>query len=203
MNLNFHRLLSYLFMPLLAVSLTFGITVWSQDVHAHKGHAGPAITFLDNKTALKAMLPNGAKIVKRKQPLKKEAVDWAQKTYGIALDDGLYSYYLASDKQNNTILGAAYVGKVSYRHGDLKFALGINADQRITEVAILGINEKYIVDFDGNVGTGLIADYAGLTLKELITKTEALSSSDKATREFAAAIRDMAVLLAAFTRVVQ
>ncbi|VAW89889.1 hypothetical protein MNBD_GAMMA17-825 [hydrothermal vent metagenome] len=92
------------------------------------------------------------------------------------------------------------MGKVHYRHGDLKFAVGIDADNRITQVAILGINEKYVVDFDGNVGTGLIDDYAGLTLKALLAKADELASSDKATREFSAAVRDAAVLLATFLR---
>jgi len=179
------------------IFLIFGI---SQSVYAHKGHAGSMITFMKNKATLKEMLPGGVKIVKRKQPLKEEATEWAKKTYGVELDDKVYSYYLATDKQSKTMVGAAYVSKANYRHGDFKFAVGIDAEQRITHAAILGISEKYVVDFDGNVGTGLIADYAGLTLKALIAKTDELASSDKATREFAVAIRDAAILLIAFTR---
>jgi len=60
------------------------------------------------------------------------------------------------------------------------------------------VSEKYIVDFDGNVGTGLISDYAGLSLQELVGKAKSLASSDKATREFAEAVRDAAILLEAF-----
>ncbi len=197
MILNIRNPLSYLFTPMLAVCLTLGIT---QNVQAHKGHAGPMITFTKNKAALKEMLPGDAKIVKRKQPLKEAAIEWAKKNYGVELDDGIYSYYLATDKASKATAGVAYVGKTNYRHGDFKFAVGIDADNRITQTAILGINEKYVVDFDGNVGTGLIADYAGLSLKELIAKTDELASSDKATREFAATIRDAVVLLAAFIR---
>ncbi len=188
--------LAYLLAPLLTI-VTLGVSVNAQ---AHKGHAGPNVEFIKNKAALKSMLPAGSKIVKRKQPLKKEAVAWAEKTYGVELDDKLYSYYLATDKRSKAVTGAAYVGKVNYRHGDLKFAVGIDANNQITEAAILGVNEKYVVDFEGNVGTGLIADYAGLSLKELTAKADELASSDKATREFAAAIRDAAVLLAAFIK---
>lgn len=195
MNLALRNPQSCVFTLMLVICLTIGMT---QNVHAHKGHAGPMITFIKNKAALKEMLPNDAKIVKRKQPLKDAAVAWAKKTYGVELDDSLYSYYLASDKQSKAILGAAYVSKINYRHGDLKFAVGIDANKRITQVAILGINEKYVVDFDGNVGTGLIAEYVGLTPKEAVTKAEELASSDKATREFAVAVRDAAVLLATF-----
>ncbi len=193
MNLNIHKRLPYL----LIVSLAFTFSILSQNALAHKGHAGSMINFTKNKVALKEMLPSGAKIVKRKQPLKKDAAQWAKKTYDVELDEQVYSYYLATDKASGSILGAAYVAKGNYRHGDLKYAVGIDANGRITQAAILGVNEKYVVDFEGNVGTGLIADYAGLSLTELIDE---LASSDKATREFASAIRDAAVLLMAFTR---
>ena len=187
--------MSYLLAPLLVIGLTFGI---NQAAQAHKGHAGPQVTFMKTKAALKEMLPSGAKIVKRKQPLKGDAVEWAEKTWGVELDDEIYSYYLATDKQSGATLGAAYITQAHYRHGDLKLAVGIDAENNITQAAILGINEKYVVDFDGNVGTGLIGDYAGLSLEELIAKADELASSDKATREFAAALRDAVVLLAAF-----
>jgi len=198
MKLTIQKPLSYLFAPLLAMSLAFGLSAWPKDAEAHKGHAGSMITFMKTKAALKAMLPKGAKIVKRKQPLKEDAVEWAEKTYGVELDDEVYSYYLASDKKGGATLGAAYITQARYRHGDLKIAVGIDAENTITQAAILGINEKYVVDFDGNVGTGLIGDYAGLSLEELIAKEDELASSDKATREFATAVRDAAVLLAAF-----
>ncbi len=199
MNLQtIRKPLSYLLTPIFALSLVLGITAWPQDVQAHKGHAGPEVKFMKKKAALKEMLPTGTRIVKRKQPLKEDAVEWAQKTYGVELDDKLYSYYLATDKTSKAIAGAAYVGETHYRHGDLKFAVGLDANNRITQAAVLGINEKYVVDFEGNVGTGLVADYAGLSLKELIAKADELASSDKATREFAAAVRDAAILLAAF-----
>ncbi len=197
MNQAYRHPLAYIFTLLLAICLTLG---FSQSAYAHKGHAGSMITFMKSEAALKEMLPSGAKIVKRKQPLTKDALEWAGKTYGVELDDKTYSYYLATDKQSKAVVGAAYVGKISYRHGDFKFAIGIDAKQRVTQAAILGINEKYVVDFDGNVGTGLIADYAGLTLDALIAKAEELASSDKATREFAAAIRDGGILLAAFLK---
>jgi len=182
---------------LLAVLVTvFALSLQIAD--AHKGHAGPMVTFMKKKTALKAMLPAGARLVKRKQPLPDAAATWAKETFAVELETDRHSYYLASDKKSKDVMGASYIVKVGYRHGDIKLAVGIDDKQHITQVAIMGLNEKYVVDFDGNVGTGLIADYAGLSLQELVGKAKSLESSDKATREFAKAVRDAAVLLEAF-----
>jgi len=170
----------------------------AQIANAHKGHAGPMVTFMKKKAVLKAMLPSEARPVKRKQPLPGAAVSWARETFAVELETDRHSYYLASDKKSKKVMGAAYIVKVGYRHGDIKLAVGIDNNQHITQVAIMGVSEKYIVDFDGNVGTGLISDYAGLSLQELVEKAKSLASSDKATREFAEAVRDAAILLEAF-----
>ncbi len=195
MNPTKKSLLTYLFAPLLVLGL--GV---SQSVEAHKGHAGPMVSFMKTKAALKQMLPADARITKRKQPLDDEAVEWAEEQFDADLDSKIYSYYLATDRGDKSFRGAAYVSQMHYRHGDLKFAVGIDADKRVTQVAILGVNEKYVVDFEGSVGTAIIADYAGLSLAELVSKAQKLASADKASREFAAAVRDAAVLLAAFSR---
>ncbi len=195
MNLRINRTLSYLLAPLMVLGL--GV---SPVVEAHKGHAGPMVNFMKTKDALKKMLPTEARITKRKQPLSDKAAEWAEEQYGADLDSKIYSYYLASDRGDKSFKGAAYVNQMHYRHGDLKFAVGIGADKRVTQVAILGVNEKYVVDFEASVGTGLIADYAGLSLEELVEKADQLASSDKAAREFAVAVRDAAVLLVAFVR---
>lgn len=179
---------------LLVMVLTFSL----QSADAHKGHAGPMVTFMKKKAALKAMLPAGARLVKRKQPLPGAAATWAKETFSVELEIARHSYFLASDKKSKQVMGAAYIVKVGYRHGDIKLAVGIDDKQHITQVAIMGVNEKYVVDFDGNVGTGLISDYAGLSLQQVVKKAKSLESSDKATREFAEAVRDAAILLEAF-----
>ncbi len=200
MALNYtYKPFSYLLAPLLAMSF-FAITAWSSSVQAHKGHAGPMVSFIKTNTALKAMLPSGAKIVKRKQPLKDADIEWAEKMYDVELEEGIYSYYLATDKESGQVMGAAYIATVHYRHGDLKLALGMDSAKRLTQAAILAVNEKYVVDFEGSVGKGMIKGYAGLSMDELIAKADELASGDKASREFSAAIRDAAVLLAAFVR---
>ncbi len=182
----------------LLVLLVTVLTLSPQIAIAHKGHAGPMVTFMKKKAVLKAMLPAEARLVKRKQPLPDTAASWAKKTFAVELETDRHSYYLASDKKSKAVMGAAYIVKVGYRHGDIKLAVGIDDKQHITQVAIMGVSEKYVIDFDGNVGTGLIADYAGLSLQELVAKAESLASSDKATREFAEAVRDAAILLEAF-----
>jgi len=181
--------------------LTLFVTVFTfppQVAEAHKGHAGPMVTFMKKKAALKAMLPSDARLVKRKQPLPDAAATWAKEQFAVELETDRHSYYLASNKKSKQVVGAAYIVKVSYRQGDIKLAVGIDDKQHVTQVAIMGVSEKYIVDFDGNVGTGLIADYAGLSLQALVAKAKSLESSDKATREFAEAVRDAAILLEAF-----
>ncbi len=194
---NRRNLFQTIFVLFLILSIAFS-SLWSQRVFSHEGHAGVPVVFIKDKAALKKMLPAGAKIVRRKQPLTDSDIEKAEKSYGVDLDSDIYTYYLATDKNSKMIVGAAYVGEIPFRHGKLKYAVGIDGENRITQAAILGINEKYVVDFEGNVGKGLIADYAGLTLKELIAKADELASSDKATREFASAIRDAAVLLSSF-----
>ncbi len=185
----------YLFVSLLLMCFAFAVT---QQAHAHKGHSGSMVSFIKSKAALKEMLPSEARIVKRKQSLGDSAVAWAAENYGVELDDGIYSYYLATDRESGDILAAAYVGQIDYRHGDMRFAVGIDSGNRITGVAVLGVNEKYVVDFESGIGSGMIGGYAGISLKELLARADSLSSSDKATREFVTAVRDAAVLLAAF-----
>ncbi len=186
---------SHLLAPLLALGLLLGLATPAQ---AHKGHAGPMITFTKTKAALKVMLPAGAKITKRKQPLDEEAIEWAENKFGVELDDDLYTYFLAVDRDTKKPLAAAYVGQAHYRHGDLKFAVGLSAEGRITQVAVLGVNEKYVVDFENGPGTGMIHTFAGLTVEEVVARAKELASADKASRELGSAVRDAAVLLAAF-----
>lgn len=196
-NHRSQKILRFRIITLLALLVTV-LTFSPQIADAHKGHAGPMITFMKKKAVLKAMLPEGARLVKRKQPLSGAAATWAKETFAVELETDRHSYYLASDKKSKAVMGAAYIVKVGYRHGDIKMAVGIDDHQHVTQVAIMGVSEKYVVDFDGNVGTGLISEYAGLSLKELVAKAESLAQSDKATREFALAVRDAAVLLEAF-----
>ncbi len=109
---------------LLALLVTVFIFL-PQTADAHKGHAGPMVTFMKKKAALKAMLPADARLVKRKQPLPGAAASWAKETFAVELETDRHSYYLASDKKSKKVMGAAYLVKVGYRHGDIKLAVGM------------------------------------------------------------------------------
>ncbi len=173
---------------------------WAAPALAHKGHGGPLVHFLKQKEALRAMLPAGGnfKIVKRKQRLSDEGAEWAERTYGVDLDESLYTYYLAKDRSSGQIAGGAIILKAGYRHGDLAVGVGLDAEGKVTKVALTALSEKYIPEFEGTVGKGFIEGYEGLSVADLVDKAEAAAGGDKPTRVFATRLRDAAVLLAAF-----
>ena len=182
----------------LIFSAVFFMSVWSVEAQAHKGHGGPMVSLMKKKEALKAMLPGGAKIVKRKQKVSGEAADRVEEQYGVDLANSVYTYYLAKDRESGEFIGAAIIQKFGYRHGDVSIAVGIDAGQRITKAAITGLSEKYIPEFDGTVGTGFIGKYEGMTLKQLAGEVAGLESADKPTRLFASRLLEAAALLDAF-----
>ncbi len=182
----------------LIISPAFLMSVWSGEAQAHKGHGGPMVSLMKKKEALKAMLPGGAKIVKRKQKVSGEAADRVEEQYGVDLANSVYTYYLAKDRESGEFIGAAIIQKFGYRHGDVSIAVGIDAGQRITKAAITGLSEKYIPEFDGTVGTGFIDKYEGMTLKQLAGEVAGLESADKPTRLFASRLLEAAALLDAF-----
>ncbi len=183
---------------MLAVMLLAG--GWPAPAQAHKGHGGELQHFLKQKEALRAMLPGGAKIVKRKQRLSGEAADWAEQTYDVDLDKSLYTYYLAKDRASGRIVGGAIILKAGYRHGDLAVGVGLGGDGKVTRVALTALSEKYIPEFEGTVGKGFIDGYEGLTVADLVEKARAAEGGDKPSRVFATRLRDAAVLLEAFMR---
>jgi len=162
---------------------------------AHEGHAGPPVTEIKTRAALKALLPEGAKLAKRKQRLKSAAAETVAQRYGQAPETGLVTYYLARDRESGATLAAALIDRVSYRHGKIKLAVGLDTQGRLTGAAVLAVNEKYLPDVKGTVGTGLLKDYRGMPLEELIKRAE--SAQNEAERAVLGGLRDMALKLAA------
>jgi len=121
-------------------------------VAAHEGHAGARVTLLKLKPALKALLPEGASLSKRKQ----------------RLDGELVTYYLARDGKRGPVLAGALVEQGKYRHGKIRVAVGLDADRRLTGAALLMANEKYVPDFRSSIGVGLLDDWRDRPLQALI-----------------------------------
>jgi len=197
-NTQTDKVFTFIISGFLMACLVTATFIWPQPALAHEGHAGSMLSFITVKEALKGVLPAGAKVVKRKELLDETAAASVKKDFGLEPDSELYVYYLASDKTSGQRLGSAIVTTASYRHGNISVVIGLDNDLRITQAALQGINEKYVVDFEHSVGKGFIPDYTGLSIKELIAKANELASADKPTRDFAAAVRDAALVLVAF-----
>jgi hypothetical protein len=165
---------------------------------AHKGHAGPMITFLKEKEALKAMLPEGAKISRRKEALKADGVAWAKDALGVGLEAGVYPYFLARDRDSGKPLAAAVVWEVDYEHADVQLALGLDAEGHVTGAAVLGTNEQYVPEFKEGVGAGMLADLKGATVKDLAARAAQVPEADEARQFVLGRLRDMGALMAAF-----
>lgn len=198
MNISLQKNLSTLLLFLFSATLFTSTALWTTDAAAHKGHAGKKITFIKKKTALKAMLPSEGKVYRRKQRLDSGQADWASKTYGVDLDTKIYAFYVSKDKKTKQRIGSAIIDKFPYRHGHCELAVGLDANNRVTTAALVSVNERYLVDFEDTVGTGFLKSFDGMTIQDLVSNAKAVSSADKATREFAAAIRDAAITLTAF-----
>ncbi len=172
----------------------FGLS--SQPALAHKGHAGPPVQFMELKEALKGMLPVNAKVLKRKEELNKDAAGWAKQKYGVEPPTGILTYFVARNEAGQT-LGAAYITNTHYRHGDIAVVVGIDAEGRITQAALLNANEKYVGDFAATVGTGFMARFAGLKAEELATQSDDGNEAAKAVIE---QVRTAVAVLAALTQ---
>ncbi len=170
------------------------------DAAAHAGHAGKPVQFVKERTALKAMLPKGVRVVRRKQALGDPAIDWAMQTYGVELDGDVYTYYLAR-RRGGGWAGAAMTVEVPYRHGSALIGVGIDASGRLSQAFLLSVNAKYADVFRASVGKGRLPDFAGLTIDELKARAAASHDGDDKVRALVdEAVRDGAVLLMALTR---
>src|SRR4030066_1490213 len=101
------------------ITLFSGMTVLSGHALAHKGHAGKQVIFLKKEEVLKQILPAGAKVVQRKEMMDLDKAVKAKKEYGVKLDEGVYTYFLARDSKSGATIGAAMVAVVQYVHGEV------------------------------------------------------------------------------------
>jgi len=180
------------------ITLFSGITVLSGPAMAHKGHAGPQVVFLKKGEALKQILPAGAKVVLRKEMLDRDKAKKANEEYGVRLDEGVYTYYVARDSNSGAAKGAAMVVEIEYMHGEVNLAIGIDTKGNVTKAAILNVNEKYVPDMKASIGTGYLPQVEGVTIKKLATMAKEASKSSLTTETIYSQLRDMAALLSTF-----
>lgn len=180
---------------LIAIYVTSVVTI-PRSALAHGGsHAGPVVTQMNNETALEVTLPKSVKSIKKIVIVDQDAVTWAEETYGVRLKEGLYSYFLAQDEQSGEIIGGAVVKRSPFRQGKLSLAVGLDAERRVTNVALMSINKNYLFELEKNIGKGIISTYRGMSVAQ-ITNAKELSFTNKTQQQFAAALRDATVLLA-------
>lgn len=167
---------------------------------AHEGHTGPMITFLEQNEALKAMLPEGARITRRKQELKAPDAAWAKETLGVSVREGIHAYFLARDPDSGTVTGAAMVVEAKYDDGEVNLALGVNGNGMVTRAAVLSTHRMYVPEISSVVGKGFVDALDGLSVQDLSRRAgEAREDADRAVlSEF----RDMAATLVTLMRAV-
>ncbi len=187
--------------PLLVAAIMAGLMLMPVPGPAHEGHAGPMVDFMAANDALKAMLPDGAHVTRRKEAIKAAGAAWAQSSLGVALDDGdIHTYLLARDKGTDRVLGAAMDKEFEYGHGDVKLAVGVDPAGKVTKAAVLGANEKYVDEIKKGIGSGFLTDLEGATIQDLSARSDAAyKAKNNAAGDVIGHIRDMAAALATLT----
>ncbi len=167
----------YLYRSILIVALLVATQLISIEVaQAHRGHGGPAKVFMTESDAFKTMLPEGGKILKRKEALKKENHDEAVKRWGYSPAEGVYPYYISKGK-NEELSGALFIQSVEYKHGSINLAVGYNKDGHISDIKILSCQEIYVKELTEDIqGSGFLDGFLHLKTDEVITRAK---DSDK------------------------
>ena len=192
-----HRTIQHIIFIILFVFFS-GLTVLSVPAFAHEGHAGKQVVFLKKEEALKQMLPAGAKVAQRKEMLDLDKAMKANKEFGVKLDEGVYTYYVARDSKSGATTGGAMVAEIEYKHGKVNLAIGIDTKGNVTKAAILSVNEKYVPDMKSSAGSGYLRQIEGVTIKKLVSMANEGSATAKVTETIYSQMRDMAVLLSMF-----
>lgn len=185
---------------LMTVFLFAGYLLNSKAAFAHKGHAGPIRTLMQESDALKTMLPEGGKIVKRKEALKKEKYNEALKRWGYSPDEGIYTYFISKDKEGN-ISGTLFIQSVEYKHGNIEIAVGYNKTGQITDIKVLSCSEKYLKEVTEDIQSGgFIEGFVHLKTDEVISKGKTYEKENRESLKYILAkeIEGTAILLKLF-----
>lgn len=160
----------YLRFSIITIVFLFALQIInSKTVLAHKGHAGPAKILMEESDALKTMLPEGGKVVKRKEALKKEKYNEALKRWGYSPDEGVYTYFISKDQEGN-ISGALFIQSVEYKHGNIELAVAYNKAGEVTDIKLLSFSEKYLKEITETIQGGFLEGFVHLKTDEVISK---------------------------------
>lgn len=187
-------------LSILTVSLLISIVTFSHLAFAHKGHAGPMVTFIDTKDVLKGIFPDHPKIYLRKESLTPEMISKIKEELGVDvnIDAGIYSYYKAVDRKNGNVIGAVMINHMTYEHGEMILAIGISTKGNIIKAAILGINKKYVRDIKETVGVGFLKSLEGISIKKLITMANEAKDASIVEEMIFTHFRNMGIILTTF-----
>ena len=173
----YKKILSRLF--LIAVLLFAVRLLNSPTAFAHQGHEGPKKVLIKENDAIKTMLPEGGKIVRRKEALKKDQYNTALKRWGYSPEEGVYSYFISKDK-GGTLTGALFIQTVEYKHGRIEIAVGYDKTGQLTDIKILSFSEKYLKEVTEDILTnGFLDNFSHLKTNEVILKGKSYENEPK------------------------
>ncbi|HBO83566.1 MAG TPA: hypothetical protein DD641_00970 [Deltaproteobacteria bacterium] len=139
---------------------------------AHREHGGPKKVFLEEGEALKTMLPEGGKIIKRKEILKKWKYNEALKKWGYSPKEGVYTYFISKDKEGK-LLGILFIRSIEYKHGEIELAIGYDSNGHTKDIKILSCPAKYEKDITDNIITnGFLENFLHLKTDNIIAKSK-------------------------------
>ena len=163
----------YMFWSAIIAVLLFSTQIISVKVaYAHKGHGGPVKIFMKESDALKTMLPEGGKILKRKEILNKEKYNEAVKQWGYSPPEWVYTYYI-SKGTGGDLSGALFIQYIEYKHGSIELAIGYTKDGHISDIKILSCPEQYLNELTGDIQSGGFLDgFLHLKTDDVITRAK-------------------------------
>ncbi|OGW56981.1 MAG: hypothetical protein A3D21_08115 [Nitrospirae bacterium RIFCSPHIGHO2_02_FULL_42_12] len=139
---------------------------------AHRGHDGPKKVFMEEGEALKTMMPEGGKIIKRKEILKKWKYNETLKKWGYSPEEGVYTYFISKDKEGK-LLGILFIRSIEYKHGEIELAIGYDSNGYTKDIKILSCPAKYVTDITENIITnGFLENFLHLKTDNIIAKSK-------------------------------
>ncbi|MCC6545387.1 MAG: hypothetical protein IT392_12970 [Nitrospirae bacterium] len=146
------------------------------------------------------MLPEGGKIVKRKEVLKKEKYNEAVKRWGYSPPEGVYTYYISKGKGGD-LLGTLFIQTMEYKHGDVELAVAYDKEGSISGITILSCPEKFVKEVTENIqASGFLDKFSHLKTDDAIVRVKGYDKEPQESIQYiiAKGIEGTAILLKLF-----